>query len=423
MNPISDVSAIEILDSRSNPTLWVTVGLADGTMATAGVPSGASTGANEAVELRDDDQSRYSGKGVRKAAANVSDEIAGLLVGRDPLDQSAIDRGLIELDGTPNKSRLGANAIVGVSMAVARVAALSERQPLYRYLGGEVANRLPMPFMNVLNGGKHADSGIDFQEYMIAPVGAPSFAEAMRHGAEVYWKLKALIHERGYPASVGDEGGFAPNLRSNEAPLELIVEAIELAGYRPGEDIAIGLDPAASSFGSGNHYELTGVGSGIYDRSAILDLYQDWVARYPIISIEDGFAEDDWVGFQEQTALMGERIQIVGDDIFVTNPEIIQRGIEEKTANAALIKLNQIGTVTETIEAIRTCSAAGWRAMISHRSGETVDDFIADFAVAMATGQIKSGAPARGERLAKYNRLIAIEHELDASARFGWEFK
>jgi enolase len=423
MNPISDLSAIEILDSRGNPTLWVTVSLADGTTATSGVPSGASTGANEAVELRDADQSRYSGKGVRKAAANIGGEIAGLLIGRDPLDQSGIDRGLIELDGTPNKARLGANATVGVSMAVARVAALSEGQPLYRYLGGEVANRLPMPFMNVLNGGKHADSGIDFQEYMIAPIGASGFTEAMRYGAEVYSALRSLIHKQGYPASVGDEGGFAPNLRSNEAPLKLIVEAIEVAGYRPGEDIAIGLDPAASSFGSDNHYELSGLGSGIYDRSAMLDLYQDWVAKYPIISIEDGFAEDDWVGFQEQTASMGERIQIVGDDIFVTNPEIIQRGIEEKTANAALIKLNQIGTVTETIEAIRTCSAAGWRAMISHRSGETVDDFIADFAVAMATGQIKSGAPARGERLAKYNRLIAIEHELGAAARFGWDFK
>lgn len=420
MNPISDVSAIEILDSRGSPTLWVTVTLSDGMAASAGVPSGASTGANEAVERRDSDPARYSGRGVRHAATNVGTEIARFLYGRDPLDQSGIDKALIELDGTPNKSRLGANAIVGVSMAVARVAAASERQPLYRYLGGEVATRLPVPFMNVLNGGKHADSGIDFQEYMIAPIGAPSFAEAMRYGAEVYWKLKSLIQYQGYPASVGDEGGFAPNLRSNEVPLEYIVQAIEAAGYRPGEDIAIGLDPAASSFGSDNEYKLTGLGSGTYGRSAMLELYKGWIDKYPIISIEDGFAEDDWTGFQEQTAEMGERIQIVGDDIFVTNPDILRRGIERKTANAALIKLNQIGTVTETIEAIRTCSAAGWRTMVSHRSGETVDDFIADFTVAMGCGQMKSGAPARGERLAKYNRLIAIEHELGPAAEFGW---
>jgi enolase len=420
MPKIATLSALEILDSRGQPTLSVTVRLDTGQTATAAVPSGASTGALEAVELRDGDPSRYGGKGALHAVANVELEIAPALSGRDPLDQAGIDGALIALDGTPNKARLGANAILGVSMAIARAAADVSGVPLYLYLGGDRATLLPVPFFNVLNGGKHADNGIDFQEYMIAPVGAPSFAEALRYVAETYAALKQLVHEAGYPTGLGDEGGFAPNLRSNEVPCEFILGAIEKAGYRPGEDIALALDPAASSFGSDGAYQLTGLGGGAYNREDLFALYQDLIDRFPIISIEDGFAEDDWKGFIAQTAAMGDRIQIVGDDIFVTNPNIIQRGIEAKAANAALIKLNQIGTVTETIEAIRTCSAAGWRTMISHRSGETADDFIADFAVAMGTGQMKSGAPARGERLAKYNRLLAIERELDGAGRFGW---
>jgi enolase len=420
MPKIAALSALEILDSRGRPTLSVTVRLDDGRSATASVPAGASTGALEAVELRDGDPLRYGGMGVLRAVSNVELEIAPALSGRDPLDQAGIDGALIQLDGTPNKARLGANAILGVSMAVARVAADASGQPLYSYLGGTRATLLPVPFFNVLNGGKHADSGIDFQEYMIAPIGAPSFAEALRYGAETYAALKQLVHEAGYPTGLGDEGGFAPNLRSNDVPCEFILGAIERAGFVPGEDIALALDPAASSFGADGLYQLTGLGGGAYDREDLLALYQDLADRFPIISIEDGFAEDDWKGFIAQTAAMGDRIQIVGDDIFVTNPETIQRGIAEKAANAALIKLNQIGTVTETIEAIRTCAAAGWRTMISHRSGETADDFIADFAVAMGTGQMKSGAPARGERLAKYNRLLAIERELDGAGRFGW---
>lgn len=420
MAVIAEIDAHEILDSRGTPTLAVSVRLDSGDVGAASVPSGASTGAREAVELRDGDPKRYGGKGVLGAIANVLGEIAQLLIGREPFDQVAIDRDLIALDGTPNKARLGANAILGASMAVARAAAAASDMPLYRYLGGEDAALLPVPFFNVLNGGKHADNGIDFQEYMIAPIGAPTFAEALRYGAETYAQLKQLIHDAGYPTGLGDEGGFAPNLRSNELSCEFIVNAIERAGYRPGEEIAIGLDPAASSFGADGRYELTGLGSGTFGREDMLSLYERWVDRYPIISIEDGFAEDDWQGFTEQTRTMGERIQIVGDDIFVTNPEIIRRGIDEHAANAALIKLNQIGTVTETVEAIQTCRDAGWRAMVSHRSGETTDDFIADFAVAMGTRQIKSGAPARGERLAKYNRLHAIEHELGSKAQFGW---
>ena len=420
MSKITSVSALEILDSRGQPTISVTVELDTGEGGIAGVPSGASTGENEAVELRDGDPRRYGGKGVRTAIGHVEHDIAGLLVGREPCDQAGIDRDLAALDGTPNKARLGANAILGASMAVARAAAAASRLPLYRYLGGDDASVIPVPFFNVLNGGKHADNGIDFQEYMIAPIGAATFEDALRYGAETYAQLKRLIHEAGYPTAVGDEGGFAPNLRSNEAPCEFIVRAIEAAGFVPGEDIAIALDPAASSFGTNGHYELSGLGSGLYDREAMLGLYLRWIEEYPIISIEDGFAEDDWQGFVEQTRAMGDRIQVVGDDIFVTNPQIIRRGIREQAANAALIKLNQIGTVTETIEAIQTCRDAGWRCMISHRSGETADDFIADFAVAMGTGQIKSGAPARGERLAKYNRLLAIEHELKGRAQFGW---
>jgi enolase 1/2/3 len=419
MSSIQALRASEILDSRGNPTLWVTVTLTDGIEGSAGVPSGASTGTREAVELRDGDPARFAGKGVRKAAANVEGEIARLLVGRDPRDQARIDRDLIDLDGTPTKARLGANAILGVSMAVARAAASAASVPLHRYLGGDEAVLLPVPMMNVLNGGKHADNGIDFQEYMLAPIGAPTFAEALRWGAETYAKLKSLIHERGFHTAVGDEGGFAPALASNEMPCALIVEAIERAGYRPGEEIAIAIDAAASSFCTSGKYALSGAEEGIYDSRGMLNLYRTWTARYPIISIEDGFAEDDWEGFCLQVREMGERVQIVGDDLFVTNPRLIREGIAKRAANAALIKLNQIGTLTETLEAIATCHSAGWRTMISHRSGETPDDFIADLAVAVGAGQMKSGAPARGERVAKYNRLLQIERELGPKARFG----
>lgn len=416
---IAEITAIEILDSRGNPTLSVRIRTDGGWEGRAAVPSGASTGANEAVELRDGDPARFGGKGVRKAIENIEGPIAATLKGMDAADQHAVDRAMIELDDTKNKSHLGANAILGVSMAAARAAAALKQVPLYRSLGGVHATLLPVPFMNVLNGGKHADNNIDFQEYMIAPIGAPTYAEALRYGAETYQALKGLLEHRGLSTAVGDEGGFAPHLGSNEEPCALIVEAITKAGYRPGEDIAIALDPAASSFAREGCYKLSDDGRTL-DRTGMLDLYRTWIERYPIISIEDGFAEDDWQGFADQTRAMGDRIQIVGDDIFVTNPAILKRGIREQTANAALIKLNQIGTVTETIAAIRMCSDAGWRNMISHRSGETTDDFIADFAVAMGSGQMKSGAPARGERLAKYNRLLEIERELGADARFGW---
>lgn len=418
---IAELRALEILDSRGFPTLSVTLVTDDGLEATASVPSGASTGLHEAVELRDGDPARFGGKGVLKAIGHVHGEIATCLRGRDVTDQVGVDTALIALDGTTNKARLGGNAILGVSMAAARAAALLKRMPLYRYLEAPEACTLPMPCMNVLNGGKHADNGLDFQEFMIVPVGAPTFTEAMRMGAETYQALKSLLHQRGLSTAVGDEGGFAPKLRSNEEACELIVEAILSAGYGPGDDIAIALDPAASSFGTDGRYEL---GDGIIlDRSSLLAIYARWIDRWPIISIEDGFAEDDWMGFAEQTKAQGERIQIVGDDIFVTNPVFIARGIAEETANAALIKLNQIGTVTETVEAIAACRQAGWGAMISHRSGETADDFIADFAVAMGGGQMKAGAPCRGERLAKYNRLLAIEQELGDQARFGWPGK
>lgn len=423
MTRIKSIAARQIFDSRGLPTLTVRLETTGGAVAEASVPSGASTGAHEAVELRDGDPKRFGGKGVDKAIANVNGLIAKALDGMSLEDQAAIDHRLIELDGTPNKGRLGANAILGVSMAAARAAALTAGQPLYHYLGGAGAVRLPVPCMNVLNGGKHADNNVDFQEFMIAPVGAPSFAEAMRYGAETYQVLKALLHDRGLSTAVGDEGGFAPDLASNEAACAVIVEAIERAGYRPGEDIAIALDPAASSFAVPGGYRLAGEGDGVTSPKVLLAIYDDWLKRYPIVSIEDGFSEDDWAGFIAQTERQGGRIQIVGDDNFVTNPEIIKRGIAEKVANAALIKLNQIGTVTETIEAIRLCFEAGWGAMVSHRSGETTDDFIADFTVAMGTGQLKSGAPCRGERLAKYNRLMAIEAELGDRAQYSNPFK
>lgn len=415
---IDAISATEILDSRGNPTVAVRLALSNGVVACASVPSGASTGEYEAVELRDGDPRRYQGKGVLKAVAHVNEIIAPALRGADPFDQAAIDRRLIDLDGTSNKSRLGANAILGVSQAVARAAARARGMPLYAYLAlGEI--RVPMPMINIMNGGKHADSGMDFQEFMIVPVGAPSFAEALRYAAETFHVLKGLLQKRGLATAVGDEGGFAPALDGNAAACDLIVEAIAAAGYRPGTDIALALDPAASSFYADGRYRLERSGQGALTAAQMTDLYQDWLQRYPIISLEDGLAEHDWAGFREQTARLGDRIQIVGDDILVTNTRFIERAIAERTCNAALIKPNQIGTVTETIAAIELCREAGWGYVISHRSGETDDTFIADFAVAMGGGQIKAGSVSRGERIAKYNRLLAIEHELGASAIFG----
>lgn len=416
---IEHISALEILDSRGNPTVRVSVALADGTVGTASVPSGASTGANEAVELRDGDARRYGGKGVRRAVDNVNKEIAPALAGWDPRQQALIDARMNELDGTPNKARLGANAILGVSQAVARAAAQASGLPLYAYLGGVGARRLPVPMMNVLNGGKHADSSLDFQEFMIVPHGAPTFAEALRYGAETFDTLRRLLKKKGYATSVGDEGGFAPQLQSNDEACELIVQAIEAAGYRPGEDVAIALDPAASSFYRDGAYHLDRSGQGVKSSAEMTAFYATWLDKYPIISIEDGLAENDWDGFRAHTAALGGRIQIVGDDILVTNTRFIRRAIAEHSCNAVLIKLNQIGTVSETIDAIQLCRDAGWGFVISHRSGETEDTFMADFAVAMGGGQIKTGSLCRGERIAKYNRLLEIEAELGDVACFG----
>jgi enolase 1/2/3 len=420
MNPrIESIQAMEILDSRGTPTLRVFVTLTDGVSVSSSVPSGASTGENEAVELRDGEKSRYGGKGVRQAVANVNEVIAPALANRDPTHQGEIDQLMLELDGTPNKGKLGANAILGVSQAVARAAAESCELPLYAYLGGAGARHLPVPMMNVLNGGKHADSSLDFQEFMIFPRGAPTFSESLRYGAETFQALKAILHDKGLSTAVGDEGGFAPKLSSNDEACELIVAAIERAGYRPGEDVAITLDPASSSFWEKGVYRLTRSGQGDKNAAQMIELYRTWIERYPIVSIEDGLAENDWEGFKAQTAAMGNRIQIVGDDLLVTNPEYIERGIREKACNAALIKLNQIGTVSETIDAIHLCRKAGWGFVISHRSGETEDTFMADFAVAMGGGQIKTGSMCRSERIAKYNRLLEIEAELGSAAAFG----
>jgi len=415
---ISNVSALEILDSRGNPTVRVSVELENGIRASASVPSGASTGENEAVELRDGDKNRYGGKGVLKAVENVNRLIAPELKGLDPARQGEIDRLMIELDGTPNKGKLGANALLGVSMAAARAAALASGLPLYAYLGGPGACRLPVPMMNIVNGGKHADNSVDLQEFMAMPVGAPTFAEALRYGAETFHALKKILSKKGYATSVGDEGGFAPNLKSNDEACEVIVEAIEAAGYNPGKEIAIALDPAASSFFADGAYDLAKSGQGTKSSSEMVELYRQWCDRYPIISIEDGLDENDWTGFGEMMKELGEKIQIVGDDLFVTNTKFIARGIEKQAANAVLIKLNQIGTVTETIEAIDLCRKAGWGYVISHRSGETEDDFMADFAVAMGGGQIKTGSASRSDRIAKYNRLLEIEAELGQSAVF-----
>ena len=415
---IASIGAMESLDSRGNPTLRVFVELHGGTRAGASVPSGASTGTHEALELRDGDPKRYSGKGVLHAIASVTDMIAPKLIGFAATRQRDIDKLLIEIDGTKDKSRLGGNAILGVSMAVARVAAKSVGQPLYSYLGGIETRRLPVPMMNVINGGTHADNSLDFQEFMLVPHGAPTFAEALRYGAEIFQALKALLGKLGHITSVGDEGGFAPKLRDNEEACTLIVEAIETAGFVPGKQVAIALDPAASAFRTDNGYALWKSGGGTRTSRELIDLYSEWSHRYPIVSIEDGLGENDWDGFRALTAKLGKRIQIVGDDIYVTNTKFIRRGIAEHTTNAALIKLNQIGTVTETIGAIEMCRAADWQFIISHRSGETEDTFIADFAVGMGSPQIKTGSLCRSERIAKYNRLLEIERELGDAARF-----
>ncbi|HLY32724.1 MAG TPA: phosphopyruvate hydratase [Ktedonobacterales bacterium] len=414
---IEDIYAREILDSRGNPTLEVIVTLMGGARGSAMVPSGASTGAHEAVELRDGDPKRFGGKGVLTAVRNVNEEIQDALTGLDALDQVALDEQLIALDGTPNKSHLGANAILGVSLALAHAASEALELPLYRYIGGPSARALPIPMMNILNGGKHAENSTDLQEFMILPVGAPSFREATRWSAEVYHALKKVLRDRKLNTNVGDEGGFAPSLASNRDALELLVAAIESAGYKPGTQIAIGIDPAASEFYSQGNYVLAREGRTL-TASEMVDLYEQWIGSYPIISLEDGLAEDDWQGWAELTRRLGGRIQLVGDDIFVTNTERLGRGIREGVANSILVKLNQVGTLTETLSAVEMARRASYSAVISHRSGETEDTTIADLVVATNAGQIKTGAPARSERVAKYNRLMAIEEELGAAARY-----
>lgn len=412
---IVDVHAREILDSRGNPTLEVDVILEDGTLGRAAVPSGASTGAHEAVELRDGDPRRYLGKGVQRAVKNVMEKIAPEIIGFEATEQAALDAALIELDGTPNKSNLGANAILGVSLAAARAAARSLGLPLYRYLGGVNARRLPVPMMNILNGGKHADNNVDIQEFMIMPVGAPNFAEALRMGAEVFHHLKRVLKQKGLATAVGDEGGFAPNLGSNEEALEVIMEAIGAAGYRPGEDVALALDAAATEFYKDGVYRLEGRD---YTAEELIAFYASLVERYPIVSIEDGLAEDDWENWPKLTARLGSRVQIVGDDLYVTNTARLRKGIELSASNSVLIKVNQIGTLTETLEAIEMARRAGFTAVVSHRSGETEDTTIADLVVACGTGLIKTGAPSRTERVAKYNRLLRIEEELGKAALY-----
>lgn len=416
MSEISEIRARQIFDSRGNPTIEVDVRTAAGAFGRAAVPSGASTGEHEAVELRDGG-APYGGKGVSRAVANVNGEIAAAAAGREVTEQAELDSALIDLDGTGDKRRLGANAILGVSLAAARAAAAESEEPLWRYLAGEHARLLPTPMLNVLNGGVHAENPIDFQEYMLVPLGAGSFAEAMRMATETYQELKRTLHARGLATGVGDEGGFAPALSSNEEPLELLVAAIGAAGYRPGDQIGIALDPASSEFFANGFYRLAGEGRTL-SSTAMVDYWERLLERYPIVMLEDGMAEKDWDGFRLLTERLGQRLQLVGDDIFVTNPEILQRGISEGIANSVLIKLNQIGTVTETLETIAIAREADYRVVISHRSGETEDPFIADFAVATGAGQIKTGAPARSERLAKYNQLLRIEEELGDRARF-----
>ena len=422
---IEVVDAREILDSRGNPTVEVDVVLADGSVGRAAVPSGASTGVHEAVELRDGDKARFGGKGVAVAVGNVTATIGPAIYGLDASDQAGIDALLLELDGTPNKSRLGANAVLGVSLACAHAAAASYDLPLYRYLGGVGATKLPVPMFNILNGGKHAEDSTDFQEFMVMPVGVDSFAEALRAGSEVFWALRSILIDEGHSVGQGDEGGFAPSLPSNKAAVEIILRAIEKAGYRPGVDVAIALDPATSELvapGSGvdgapTQYVLAREGRTL-DSEELVDLWADWAARFPIVSLEDGLAEDDWQGWKSLTARLGKTIQLVGDDLLVTNVDRIERAIEEQAANSVLIKLNQIGTLTETIDAIALARRAGWTAVVSHRSGETEDTTIADLVVATNVGQLKSGAPTRGERTAKYNRLLRIEEELGEAARY-----
>lgn len=413
MAAIIEVTAREILDSRGNPTVEVDVILEDGSLGRAAVPSGASTGSREALELRDNDHERYLGRGVKKAVENVNDLIAPEITGMEATDQIALDKTMIELDGTPNKSKLGANAILGVSLACARAAAQSVGLPLYRYLGGCGARQLPVPMMNILNGGRHADNNIDIQEFMIMPVGADSFAGALRMGAEVFHHLKKVLGQRGLSTAVGDEGGFAPNLNSSEEALAVIVEAIKAAGYRPGEEVALALDPAATEFYQDGRYTLEGKA---LTSPEMVDFYASLVDRYPILSIEDGLAEDDWEGWRELTRRLAGQIQLVGDDIFVTNPELLEKGIRMGVANSILIKVNQIGTLTETFAAIEMARRAGYTAVISHRSGETEDTFIADLAVAVNAGLIKTGAPSRTDRVAKYNQLLRIEESLGEAA-------
>ncbi len=417
MTRIDSVAAIEILDSRGNPTIEAVVTLDGGIAGTARVPSGASTGVHEAVELRDGDKARFGGKGVLRAVANVNDVIGPDVHGLDAMDQAALDARLCALDGTPNKSRLGANAILAVSLASSKAAALATGVPLYRHLGGDDAHVLPVPQFNVLNGGAHAQNDVDFQEFMVTPVGSPTFAEALRAGSECFHALRAILHARGLATGQGDEGGYAPDLPSNEAAMELLVEAIGAAGYRPGEDVAIALDPAPSGLFENGRYELRGEGRSL-SPAELVDLWEGWCERYPIVSLEDGMAEDDWDGWKLLTERLGGRVQLVGDDIFVTNPERLQLGFDRGVANSVLIKLNQIGTVTETLGTVALAAAHGYTTVISHRSGETEDTSIADLAVAVNAGQMKSGAPSRSERVAKYNRLLRIEHELGAAARF-----
>ncbi len=423
MSKIESVRAREILDSRGYPTVEATVVLAGGSTGTGAVPSGASTGEREAIELRDGDQRRYGGKGVRRAVANVNDVLAPALRGMDAAEQTALDAKLIALDGTENKARLGANALLAVSLAAARAAAAAAGRPLYRALGGEQATLLPVPLLNVINGGRHATNPLDFQEFMIVPHGAPSFAEAIRQGVEVYHALRRLLEARGLTTAVGDEGGFAPALASHEQALDLLVEAIGAAGLIPGRDVSLALDVAASELAADGGYVFRKSGGRRCTADDLVALYERWCQAYPIVSIEDGLGENDWAGWKRLTAALGSRVQLVGDDVFVTNEKLLARGIAEKVGNAILIKLNQIGTVSETRAAMARAAGAGYRSVVSHRSGETEDAFIADFAVATAAGQIKTGAPCRAERTAKYNRLLGIAEELGADARYVDPFK
>lgn len=422
MEKIEMVKGREILDSRGNPTVEVEVGLSDGVLGRAAVPSGASTGQFEALELRDGNKKRYLGKGVEKAVKNVNEVIGPVILGMDATEQILIDRTMIELDGTPNKGKLGANGILGVSLAVARAAAESLCMPLYKYIGGTNACRLPMPMMNILNGGLHAANNVDLQEFMIMPIGGKTFKEALRIGTEVFHGLAGVLKEKGFSTAVGDEGGFAPNLTSNEQAVEVVLEGIKKTGYRPGKDVVLAMDPASSSFYEKGKYVFAKSDKSKRSSAEMIEFYADWVKRFPIFSIEDGLAENDWKGWKKMTKELGDKLQIVGDDLFVTNTKKIKKGIQEKSANAVLIKLNQIGTLTETLEAIKMAHRVGWKTVISHRSGETEDSFIADLAVATGAGQIKTGSLCRSERVCKYNQLLRIEEELGESAEFSWPY-